>query len=91
MNKLIDLNIEIVEFDESYTQQVIDLILDIQNNEYLIGIDLQAQKDLTKIIEFYEKTNAFEVNVIDCYMPFDHVIEVKNICFSQTSTKATSE
>ena len=55
MNKLIDINIEIVEFDESYTQQVIDLILDIQNNEYQIGIDLQAQKDLTKIIEFYVK------------------------------------
>jgi len=37
---------------------------------------------IAKIIDFYEKTTAFEVNVIDCPMKFDHSLEVNNLGFS---------
>jgi ABC-type multidrug transport system fused ATPase/permease subunit len=46
---------------------------------------------VSKIIEFYEKTNALEVDVVDCFMPFDHDIEVKNICFSYGEHKILSD
>ena len=37
---------------------------------------------ISKIIDFYEKTTAFEVNVIDYAVPFNHRLEVKNLWFS---------
>lgn len=46
---------------------------------------------VSKIIEFYEKTNALEVDVVDFSVPFDHVIEVKNICFSYGEHKILTD
>lgn len=37
---------------------------------------------IAKIIDFYEKTAAFEVNVIDYSASFDHSLEVRNLGFS---------
>jgi ABC-type multidrug transport system fused ATPase/permease subunit len=46
---------------------------------------------VSKINEFYEKTNALEVDVVDCYMPFDHDLEMKNICFSYGDHKILTD
>jgi ABC-type multidrug transport system fused ATPase/permease subunit len=46
---------------------------------------------VTKIIEFYEKTNGLEVDVIDCFVPFDHLIVVKDICFSYGEHKILTD
>jgi N-acetylglutamate synthase-like GNAT family acetyltransferase len=44
----------IKEYSKEYQEQVVDLILDIQRNEYNIPITLEDQPDLFKIEEFYQ-------------------------------------
>ena len=46
--------IEIVEFTPPYQQQVIELILDIQKNEFHVPITLGDQPDLLVIPSFYQ-------------------------------------
>jgi len=46
---------------------------------------------VSKIIEFYEKTNALEVEVVDCLMPFNDCIELKNIYFSYGEQKILTD
>lgn len=41
--------IKIVPFEEKYTQQVVDLILPIQRNEFNIDISIEDQPDLLRI------------------------------------------
>lgn len=50
--------IEIVEFTPPYQQQVIDLILDIQRNEFNVPITLKDQPDLLTIPSFYQNERA---------------------------------
>lgn len=51
-------NVSIQPYSESYQQHVIDLILDIQQNEFSIQITLEQQPDLTTIFDFYQKGNG---------------------------------
>lgn len=44
-----------LEKEEKYLNQVIDLILDIQKNEFKIPIELKDQEDLLEINNFYRK------------------------------------
>jgi len=55
MQELVDLDIKILQFQLNYSQQVVDLILDIQNNEFAVKITVEAQPDLTNIINSYIK------------------------------------
>ncbi len=43
----------IIKFQPQYSQQVIDLILDIQNNEFKVGFSLENQPDIIDINSFY--------------------------------------
>src|SRR5438105_381138 len=49
---------EIAEYSDSYQQQVIDLILDIQQNEFHVPITIQDQPDLLTIPSFYQIEKA---------------------------------
>jgi GNAT superfamily N-acetyltransferase len=49
---------EIKEFTQPYQQQVIDLILSIQVDEFSVPITAEAQPDLKIIPEFYQKDNG---------------------------------
>jgi len=70
VHRLIDLiytmNIEVYTYLDSYKQQIIDLILDIQRNEFGVPITLEAQPDLKSIPSFYQKDNGnFWVAIIE--------------------------
>ena len=52
------INIEITKYEEFYNQAVINLILNIQKNEFNIPIDIEAQPDLRNIVEFYQNGNG---------------------------------
>lgn len=53
-------------YSEIYKQEVINLILTIQQKEFDIPIDLDAQPDLKNISDFYQKDNGnFWVASID--------------------------
>ena len=45
--------IKIVEYDERYQEQIVDLILKIQNEEYAINLGIDEQPDLLNIEEEY--------------------------------------
>ncbi|KFC21524.1 GNAT family N-acetyltransferase [Epilithonimonas lactis] len=47
------MNLTIIELDDSYIQQVTDLILNIQQNEFNISISIEDQPDLLAIEDFY--------------------------------------
>ncbi len=47
--------VQIQEYIDGYRDQIIELILDIQNNEFNIGLTIEQQKDLLNIKEFYQK------------------------------------
>jgi N-acetylglutamate synthase-like GNAT family acetyltransferase len=48
----------IIEFTQTYQQQVVDLILSIQVGEFNVPITAEAQPDLKNIPEFYQKGNG---------------------------------
>jgi len=50
--------IEIVPFSTKYKQRVIDLILDIQTNEFKIPISINEQSDLQDIQNCYQVKNG---------------------------------
>lgn len=50
--------IRIIEYQEQYTSQLIELILGIQVGEYGIATSLEAQPDLLKIPEFYQANHG---------------------------------
>ncbi|RTL12720.1 MAG: N-acetyltransferase [Neisseriaceae bacterium] len=50
--------IRIIEYQEQYTSQLIELILGIQVGEYGIATSLKAQPDLLKIPEFYQANHG---------------------------------
>lgn len=52
------MNIEVYTYSGSYQQPIIDLILDIQRNEFGVPITLEAQPDLENIPSFYQKDNG---------------------------------
>lgn len=52
------MNIDVYTYSDSYKQPTIDLILDIQRNEFGIPITLEAQPDLKNIPSFYQKDNG---------------------------------
>jgi hypothetical protein len=45
--------IRIIEYQEQYTSQLVELILGIQVGEYGLATNLEAQPDLLQIPEFY--------------------------------------
>lgn len=49
------MKIEFHTYSASYEQQIIDLILSIQQNEFDLPITLEAQPDLDDIAAFYQK------------------------------------
>lgn len=60
------MNIEVHAYSDLYKQQIIDLILPIQQNEFGISITLEAQPDLKNISSFYQKGNCnFWVAIIE--------------------------
>ena len=60
------MNIEIATYSDTYKQQIIDLILHIQRNEFGVPITLEAQPDLNNIPSFYQKDNGnFWVAVVE--------------------------
>ncbi|MGL9730938.1 GNAT family N-acetyltransferase [Enterococcus sp. DIV0756] len=50
--------ISIVPFDEPYTQEIVDLILPIQREEFDIAISIEDQPDLLRIREEYIETGG---------------------------------
>lgn len=50
--------IQIIEYQEQYTSQLVELILGIQVGEYGIATSLEAQPDLLQIPEFYQVNNG---------------------------------
>jgi N-acetylglutamate synthase-like GNAT family acetyltransferase len=50
--------IRIIEYQEQYTSQLVELILGIQVGEYGIATSLEAQPDLLQIPEFYQVNNG---------------------------------
>jgi ABC-type multidrug transport system fused ATPase/permease subunit len=46
---------------------------------------------IDKIIDFYEKTRVFEVKVTDCPMPFERIVEARNISFSYGEKRILSD
>ena len=50
--------IYINKYSEIFNQEVIDLILNIQREEFGVQIDLEAQPDLKHIPDFYQKGNG---------------------------------
>ena len=60
------MTIEVNTYLPSYKQEIIDLILHIQQNEFGIPITLEAQPDLNNIPSFYQKDKGnFWVAVIE--------------------------
>ncbi len=49
---------KIRRYTDNYKEQVIQLILNIQNIEFNIPINLQAQADLNDIPRFYQKEHG---------------------------------
>ena len=49
---------QIQVYDKKYQQQVIDLILNIQQNEFNVPVTLQDQPDLLDVENFYFKKNG---------------------------------
>ncbi len=50
--------IKIVPFEEKYTQQVVDLILPTQRDEFNIDISIEDQPDLLRINQEYIDTGG---------------------------------
>ena len=60
------MNIEVHTYSDPYQQQIVDLILDIQRNEFGVPITLKAQPDLESIPSFYQKANGnFWIAVVE--------------------------
>lgn len=53
------MNVEIKAVDNSYTDQITDLILNIQQNEFNISISIEDQPDLLAIEDFYISNGGF--------------------------------
>lgn len=51
-------NVSVQVYNNDFRQSVIDLILDIQQNEFGVPITLDQQPDLNTIPEFYQKGNG---------------------------------
>jgi len=49
---------DVLEYDAKNERDVIDLILDIQTNEFGIQIDVEQQPDLKNIPSIYQKGNG---------------------------------
>lgn len=49
------MKIEIIPFNNSFQNNVVDLILDIQQNEFSIPVTIDDQPDLKNITEYYKK------------------------------------
>ena len=57
---------EIVEYRDEFREQIIELILTIQNDEFNIGITIDQQQDLLNINDFYQSNlGNFWVAVVD--------------------------
>lgn len=50
--------VKIVLFEEKYTQEVVDLIIPIQRNEFNIMLSVEDQPDLLRIKEEYIDTGG---------------------------------
>lgn len=50
--------VKIVEHDLQHEQDVVDLILNIQQNEFGVPVTLKDQPDLLKVKEFYQQGNG---------------------------------
>lgn len=50
--------IRIIEYQEQYTSQLVELILGIQVGEYELSTSLEAQPDLLQIPAFYQVNNG---------------------------------
>lgn len=50
--------VTIIPFEEKYTQEVVDLILPIQRDEFNINISIEDQPDLLRIKEEYIDTGG---------------------------------
>lgn len=50
--------IQIIEYQEQYTSQLVELILGIQVGEYELSTSLEAQPDLLQIPAFYQVNNG---------------------------------
>lgn len=62
--------IEIIPFEEKYTQEIVELILSIQRDEFHIDLTVDDQPDLLKIKkEYIESGGNFWIALFD-----DHVI-----------------
>jgi GNAT superfamily N-acetyltransferase len=48
-------NIQIIPFQTAFEQDIIDLVLTIQQSEFLIEITIEDQPDLKQIAGFYQK------------------------------------
>lgn len=60
------MNIEVYTYSASYKQQIINLILSVQQNEFGIPITLEEQPDLNNISAFYQKADGnFWIAVIE--------------------------
>jgi len=60
------MNIQVHTYSDFYKQPIIDLILDIQRNEFGVPITLEAQPDLKNIHSFYQKDKGnFWVAITD--------------------------
>lgn len=58
--------VQVDTYTDSYKQPIIDLILDIQRNEFGVPITLEAQPDLQNIPSFYQKNDGnFWVAVVE--------------------------
>ncbi|MGZ8552388.1 MAG: GNAT family N-acetyltransferase, partial [Chitinophagaceae bacterium] len=60
------ITIQVDTYSDSYKQPIIDLILDIQRNEFGVAITLEDQPDLENIPSFYQKNDGnFWVAVVE--------------------------
>ncbi len=50
--------VRIQEYREEHRDQIIDLILDIQNNEFNVNLSLKDQPDLLCINDYYQKDHG---------------------------------
>ncbi len=56
-------NINICEYKSDYCQRIIEMILEIQQDEYKIPISLKDQPDLEDIEKYYQRRGKFWVAV----------------------------
>ena len=80
------MNIEVYTYSGSYQQPIIDLILNIQQNEFGVPVTLEAQPDLKSISSFYQK--AIELSYLPEYIMF--VRSSFEVIFARTSPGSDS-